>query len=70
MKIINPNQSTYSSEFSSMGKLTFAHFGIVPIPSIRTIIGRSALVTVNAFRVVLTILADATTLIVAMQIQR
>lgn len=51
-------------------KLTFAHCALVPVPSIRTIKGRSALVTINAFRVVLAILADATALVISMHIHR
>lgn len=61
---------TVSGQVKAIAVALLAHVRLVPVAALRTIVLGRTFVTVDAHRVVLTVLADTTTLVVAVDVQR
>lgn len=61
---------TVSGQVKAIAVALLAHVRLVPVAALRTIVLGRTFVTIDAHRVVLTVLADTTTLVVAVDVQR
>lgn len=61
---------TVSGQVKAIAVALLAHVRLVPVAALRTIVLGRAFVTIDAHRVVLTVLANTTTLVVAVNVQR